>query len=131
MKEASKKEMKKLKSKNIQTIDVSKGKESIKEYGKKAKDGVIKITTKKGHKKKHKKGTGFDISINKTDIQIGAVNDNNNPLMFIDGKKISHDELKKIDSNQIESVNVYKEDQAIKKYGDQAKNGVVEITLKK
>jgi hypothetical protein len=46
-KEASKKEVKKLSPKQIATIDVSKGKAAIKKYGKKAKDGVVEIITKK------------------------------------------------------------------------------------
>ena len=46
-KEASKKEVKKLSPKDIMTIDVSKGKAASKKYGKKAKDGVVEIITKK------------------------------------------------------------------------------------
>ncbi|RNC89423.1 MAG: M56 family metallopeptidase [Allomuricauda sp.] len=46
-KEVSKKQFKKLKPENIATIDVRKGKAAAKKYGKKAKNGVIEITTKK------------------------------------------------------------------------------------
>lgn len=46
-KEASKKEVKKLSPKDIMNIDVSKGKGATKKYGKKAKNGVVEITTKK------------------------------------------------------------------------------------
>ena len=46
-KESSKAEMKKLSPKDIATIDVSKGKSAVKKYGKKAKNGVVEIVTKK------------------------------------------------------------------------------------
>jgi len=127
-KKASKKDVKKLKSDEIKSIDVTKGKASVRKHGKKAKDGVINITTKKGHKK----GTGFHLNIEKNDIHIGSLDDNKTrPLTFINGKKVSYQEFQKINQDQIESVNVYKRGKAIKKYGDIAENGVVEVILKK
>ncbi|SEL94533.1 Signal transducer regulating beta-lactamase production, contains metallopeptidase domain [Aquimarina amphilecti] len=127
-KEASKKEVKKLKSDEIQTIDVSKGKAGIRKYGKKAKDGVIHITTKKNVKKE----TGFDIRIDKKDIQIGSSNNNEiKPLIFINGKESDYDKLQEFNPDQIASVNVYKSLKAITKYGSKGENGVIEITLKK
>ncbi|MDH7444639.1 M56 family metallopeptidase [Aquimarina sp. 2201CG14-23] len=126
-KKASKKEVKKLKSDEIESIDVSKGK-STKKYGKKAKDGVIRITTKKNNKK----GTGFNFKIDKNNMHIGsASNDKLKPLIYIDGKKVNYNEFQKIKHEQIASVNVYKAEKAIAKYGDKAENGVVEIMLKK
>ncbi|WP_298543433.1 M56 family metallopeptidase [uncultured Aquimarina sp.] len=124
-KEASEKEVKKLKSDEIQSIDISKGKGSVKKYGKKAKDGVINITTKKNTKKE----TGFKINIDKNNVSIGEANIR--PLIFVDGKKVSHNEFEKIKHKQIESVNVYKAEKAVQKYGNGAKNGVVEVILKK
>ncbi len=53
------------------------------------------------------------------------------PIVYVNGKKIDYDELQNIDSNQIKSVNVYKDKQAIKIYGARGENGVVEVTLKK
>ena len=127
-KKASKKEVKKLKSDEIHSIDVSKGKASAKKYGKKGKDGVINITTKK----KAKKGTGFDIRIDKDDIQIGSSdNTEKKPLIFIDGKKADYAKLQKINQNKIESVNIYKSTKAITKFGSEGENGVVEVILKK
>ncbi|WP_298318371.1 M56 family metallopeptidase [uncultured Aquimarina sp.] len=124
-KKASKKEVKKLKSEEIQSIDISKGKASVKKYGKKAKDGVINITTKK----LGKKGTGFNLNIDKNNMSIGGVD--TKPLIFVDGKEISRKEFEEIKHKQIESVNVYKAEKAIEKYGKGAKNGVVEVILKK
>jgi N-acetylmuramoyl-L-alanine amidase len=53
------------------------------------------------------------------------------PLYVLDGKMISEAEMKKIDPNTIESINVLKDKDATDKYGDKATNGVVEIILKK
>ncbi len=54
----------------------------------------------------------------------------NPPLYILDGKVITATQAKAIDANTIESVDVLKGDDAIKKYGEKGKNGVVVITLK-
>jgi TonB-dependent SusC/RagA subfamily outer membrane receptor len=48
----------------------------------------------------------------------------------LDGKVITAVEMKKIDPNTIESINVLKDKAAVDKYGVKGKNGVVEITSK-
>ncbi|HTN21998.1 MAG TPA: TonB family protein [Pelobium sp.] len=53
------------------------------------------------------------------------------PLLYLDGKKISNTELKSMDKEIIESINVLKGESATKKYGDKGKLGVIEITTKK
>ncbi len=53
------------------------------------------------------------------------------PLIIINGKKISKNEMKKLDSKKIKNINVLKGENAINKYGKKAKNGVIEITTKK
>jgi len=54
------------------------------------------------------------------------------PLLIVDGK-INEDfnTVNSIDPDTIESVNVLKGEQALKKYGEKGRNGVIEITLKK
>ena len=52
-------------------------------------------------------------------------------LYIIDGKEMQSGSMKDIDPNTIKMVNVLKGENAIKKYGEKAKNGVVEITTKK
>ena len=54
-----------------------------------------------------------------------------NPVYYLDGVKITEQEMKAISVNDIESVNVLKGEQAIKKYPEDGKNGVVIITTKK
>ena len=55
----------------------------------------------------------------------------NEPLFYVDGKKVKREDIKKLDPGTIESMKVLKGDQAIEKYGKKAKDGVVEITIKK
>lgn len=52
------------------------------------------------------------------------------PLIISNGKEISTEEMEKINPSDIESVNVIKGENAIKKYGDKGNNGVIEITKK-
>jgi N-acetylmuramoyl-L-alanine amidase len=53
-----------------------------------------------------------------------------NALIIIDGKKSSKDEMKNIPSANIESINVFKGENAIEKYGEKAKDGAIEINTK-
>ncbi|WP_405576469.1 M56 family metallopeptidase [Winogradskyella sp. Asnod2-B02-A] len=52
------------------------------------------------------------------------------PLIIVDGKEASHDMLKSLNANLIESMTVLKDKSAIKKYGDKGKNGVIIMTTK-
>ena len=53
------------------------------------------------------------------------------PLYILDGKEIKKNKLEEIKPDDIESITVLKGDKVIKKYGDKAKDGVIEITTKK
>ena len=56
----------------------------------------------------------------------------NKPLIVVDGKIMDKGKnLKEIDPNNIESVNVLKGKSAQEKYGDKGVNGVIEIVTKK
>lgn len=55
---------------------------------------------------------------------------NPKPLIIVDGKEVSSDSLKKIDSNNIESVTVLKDEKAIETYGEKGKNGVIVLKTK-
>jgi hypothetical protein len=52
-------------------------------------------------------------------------------LYIIDGKEMVSGSIKDVDPNTIERINVLKGDNAVKKYGEKGKNGVIEITTKK
>jgi len=53
------------------------------------------------------------------------------PLYILDGKKIKANDFKTVNPNDIESIDILKDKAAILLYGNDAKNGVVIIKLKK
>ena len=54
-----------------------------------------------------------------------------NPLIIIDGKEATKEDMEALDSKSIESVDVLKDKSGIELYGDKGKNGVIIIKLKK
>jgi TonB family protein len=50
------------------------------------------------------------------------------PLVFIDGVVNEKDGFSKIKPEDIRSINVLKDEYAVKKYGEKGKNGVIEVT---
>jgi hypothetical protein len=90
----------------IESISVIKGSDAVSKYGRKAKNGVIIIQSKKTVM------TGSDV-----------------PMVVIDGK-ISDKGLDAVPSDNISSMNVLKGDHATAKYGEAGKNGVIEIITK-
>jgi beta-lactamase regulating signal transducer with metallopeptidase domain len=54
-----------------------------------------------------------------------------NALYIYDGKFISYEDLHKLEPNQIKSINVWKGESAIKKFGQLGANGVIELFSKK
>lgn len=125
-KEADKDVAQALKPSVIKSMNVLKDKSAIDKYGEKGKSGVIEITTK----------TASDNS--STQVNIQSTNKNKNidfkGMVFINGKEKDNsngDALKSLKPEDIKSMNVIKSEDAIKKYGEKGKNGVIEITLKK
>ena len=57
--------------------------------------------------------------------------DNETPLIFVDGKETTKQDMEAINPDTIDSVNVLKGEAAIAKYGDKGKDGVIIITTKK
>ena len=96
----------------IEKVEVIKNENATKLYGNKGKDGVIIITSKNDPSK-------YTVKLS------------DEVLYKINGKEAKKVEVDKLNPNDIESVNVYKGNTAIEKYGNKAKNGVVEITTKK
>jgi len=106
---------------DIYSVNILKGKDATDIYGKKGKNGVVLITSKKP-------GTGktvsFTYQVNDTTIKpMGK------PLYIINGKE-SEAGIKDLEPNQIQSISVFKDSKSTAIYGDKGKNGVVSITLK-
>jgi len=51
-------------------------------------------------------------------------------LIEIDGKIVDEEALNNLDSKKIESITILKKEEAVKEYGDKAKNGVIKIKTK-
>ncbi len=102
----------------IASISVLKDESTVKMYGKKAANGVIKITSKSKAEKSHPA------------VKMNIGSGENSPLFIVDGKKKSAKKIKNIAPNDIESINVIKDASAIEKYGEEGTNGVIEITSK-
>ena len=135
----------------IESVKVLKGESAIRKYGDKGKNGVMEITTKRsdnviGAKEKpgvtielkgdgmiHNAGAQKTTATGKAEISMKG-NDSERPLFVIDGVKMANQDetnaLKFIDPNDIESITVLKDQSATKKYGEEGKHGVVEITTK-
>jgi beta-lactamase regulating signal transducer with metallopeptidase domain len=105
-------------------------------YGDKGKNGVVEIFTKK-----YITDTGIS-GLNATEVPPPPLpaltpgvdirsDDGKTPLYVVDGVvKDSEFDLNQIDQNKIQSIKVLKDESAVKKYGEKAKNGAIEIITK-
>lgn len=140
--------------KTIEIIDKN-GKETIKVNGKevtrkeynamKEEDGIHEkhIKIKKSHGDKEENVFIMKMSDDDTNMDIDIISEENGkelffisgdgdekPMFIIDGKESKEKDMKKLDSSEIATINVYKGEKAKEKYGEKGKNGVVEITTK-
>lgn len=135
-----------LSSESIKSVTILKDKSALSLYGTKGENGVVVITLKEGAQKIDGKTEVKNeirvIGINKIDknspdsvkseIRIKSTGNVQNPLYVIDGEVIKEGgDINTIKPENIESINILKDKTAIEKYGERAKNGVIEITLKK
>lgn len=127
----------------IESITVLKDESSTKIYGDKGKNGVILITTKKGAAASQNspidlKVTGYanDQKENSSEnpssgVKIRSTGNSetgNNPLIVKNGIISEELQFKDIDPKSIKSMIVLKGEEATKKWGEQGKNGVVELS---
>ncbi|WP_394970517.1 peptidoglycan DD-metalloendopeptidase family protein [uncultured Croceitalea sp.] len=139
-KKATKKQMAKLKSNKIKSVNVLKGKAAKEKYGKLGSDGVVEVKTKgKGEVIIFKNSDDeikedenvFIINTDEAgdyDNDIKFVSKGPKPIYIVNGKQVK--KIKNTNPNEIESVSVLKSKAARKKYGRKGKNGVVEIITK-
>ena len=133
----------KLDQSKIESMSVWKGEEAIKKFGKEGKNGVIQIKTKPKVAIILSKNPVLDPKV--TEIKLERVEFSSNKgdeiktvqlihpkvIYYIDGVKSDSITMHQLDSKKIESINVWKGDKAIEKFGKEAGNGVVDIKLKK
>jgi TonB-dependent SusC/RagA subfamily outer membrane receptor len=89
------------------------------------KQNVVRVEVEEKEGKKQYK------VIRKNDTEIKKTGLPSDILYIVDGKEITEKEMKDISPTTIESINVWKGEKAIEKYGTKGNNGVVEIHLKK
>ncbi len=130
--------------KAIQNVIVLKGESATQAYGEEGKNGVMIITTKENVETQQEVTViGYGVQ-RKDDTDITMMSDGiirirgraesngAQPLIILDGKKLSADfDIKSIDPQTIESLEVLKEEAAAGIYGEEAKNGVILISTKK
>lgn len=117
-------EMKAIDANTIESIDVLTGQDAVKKYGEKGKNGVVVVTLKSAS------GSPLTTSIKAKNAD-AAAKETERALKVIDGKIVSNEELQKVDANSIYSISVLKSDAAVTRYGENGKNGVIEITTNK
>ncbi|MDO6738856.1 M56 family metallopeptidase [Wenyingzhuangia sp. 2_MG-2023] len=127
---------------NIQSMNVLKDEKTIEEYGgkeemliamKKEKDSVppvsksypdIKVVSSTNDEESE------SLDIRKNEIEVEVIYIEAIPLYIIDGNIASVEKFKNININHIQSMNVLKRKKAMEVYGERAKFGAVEITMK-
>jgi len=109
----------------IQSINVLKDGSAIAKYGNYARNGVIEITLKKQLSTLKSLNSMEDLSRTETFDPM------NPPLYILDNVITEKAIADKVLSDGIESVSVWKGKEAIEKYGEKGKNGVIEIVTKK
>ncbi|MCC6287655.1 MAG: TonB-dependent receptor plug domain-containing protein [Chitinophagaceae bacterium] len=100
---------------SIESIEIMKQPESVSLYGEEGKNGVIMITTKPP---------------GKNTLQLRNM-PANEPLYILDGTIVDANVIYQLKQNNIESVSVFKGQNALSLYGAKAKNGAVSIVTKK
>lgn len=66
----------------------------------------------------------------KAEVRICCGAKGNPPMFILNGFVISDSLLANINPNQIQSIDIFKNEAAVEKYGTKAKNGVIDITAK-
>ncbi len=91
---------------SIASINVLKGNSATTKYGRDGVNGVLEVTFKPG-----------------TGIPADA-------LYFVNGKEATRQQVNALSKEEIKDVKVFKGEAAVEKYGEKARNGVIEITTK-
>ncbi|MFA8434727.1 MAG: TonB-dependent receptor plug domain-containing protein [Marinifilaceae bacterium] len=120
---------KKIDSEEIHSMNVLKGSSAILSYGSKGENGVILITTKK-NSCKVSNSSGLDENLSSPKVKIKGGKIKGAPLYVVNGTIIEDNKFKEIDPEEIQCINVLKDESATALYGSRGKNGVILIATK-
>lgn len=112
------------KSEDIQQMETYKGEKAVEKYGEKGRNGVIVFKTKSYVSASSSGNLKSPKDIDK------PVLINNEILYYVNDKEITEKGFRQISPDEIESVTVLKGDNAVKVYGERARDGVILVTLK-
>ncbi len=112
---------------NIATITV-KGKVALKQYGGVGKGDVVEIYTK-GNELKSSDNKTIKGKAEGNSFTFQSDDEEKKTLVVVDGK-VSKQAVEDMDMDQIGTMSILKGEAALKKYGEQGKNGVVEVYTK-
>lgn len=127
--------------KDIDHMHILKGENATTVLGEKASGGAVVITTKenkdapevKAFNEKIEKRTPTSSSDRKFRIMLGSEFEGaglEDALILLNGEKVSQNVVENLNANRIEKVEVLKGEEAIEKYGEEGRNGVIIITTK-
>lgn len=121
--------------KNIDKITVLKGASATAKYGTTGSDGVIEITTKTAERKSSSNtippAPSASISLRKAESEKLSLSGlNNNELILLNGKEVEKSVLNDLSVMSIGTIEVFKGETALSKFGEKGRNGVIVITTK-
>ncbi|WP_290541042.1 M56 family metallopeptidase [Alistipes sp.] len=123
---------------DIKSITVLKDSTAVAAYGDKGKDGVILVTLKKTGEPDEVVPVadlkGKAVKITRAGLESGSWGQvaqkggfSDGVLLCIDGREASKEEVESLPAERIRQMEVYKGEEAVKRYGEKGRNGVVEI----
>lgn len=130
-------EMKRMSPDGIASIQVYKSGDAVEIYGDKGKDGVILVTTKTAAAKESGAGaSGATVKSDDSSVTVvkGKVTLRGVPdaaLYIVNGKSVSKAKVARIAPKKIRKMEVFKGNEAVKRYGEKGRNGVVVIRARK
>jgi len=108
------------------SISVLKNSEAVAKYGERARDGVIVVTTESS---KIAAPAVPNIDLNTVSrVKSVRVGGSKSVVYIVDGKEV--DTVEGLDPNQIKSISILKNPEAIAEYGERARSGVMVVTTK-
>lgn len=113
----------------IESIEVLKDDNAVEKYGEDGKEGVVIVNTKKVSGEIEDQGDKKNKG--QFSFKIKGLKATSMPIIYVDGEKKSTKYLESINPDDIESINVLKDADVIKSYGEEAKDGVILVKMKK
>lgn len=117
-----KKHLNELNPSDIDSITVLKGDTAEALYGLNGKDGAVLVATKNADKTENK--------VSKIRIRNSSEVAEKPPIVYLDGKEISEQEMDQLNPEDIERIDVLKGAKAIAEGGTKGENGIIYITTK-